>query len=357
MLKPKTNLMGSTVSVSAQRGKNTRSEAQWKERVLPFAELLDDSEELQNEMQFLDDANKDVKRGAFLVMLDVREILGDKLKDMPVPYSTEKDSDNPDEYAISGTKRKGYFYNDLADSFGGGKKADTLIRVCNLALKDETAGQVPKEYYEKKGSPLYGILDNEEAVKQLKRNAESTRTYYRGLVYDAIALHFQLERLSKMKFILVQTKPVEVKTNKPFIIRSADTVNEPGAWKEYGVQQVLSMDVEAAMANGGTFEALKKTLRREKKGEEREPLKVTDAGKELAYVNGLMLTIAGDTTTAGYGDFIKRLHEDQALRVETFRLYNALDTFCSKEDLATKYARDEQELAAGSEDGEEAEAA
>lgn len=243
-----------------------------KDQVMTFAAMI--SGEFAAHLEAAADAKEVSQYAVVQVILDLEETFGeDTLKTWPVP-GTEAPSNNPDKFTVrvkdgdQWKDRKTSFYTELVEGTEKGKFFRSKIEAV------------------KQANSTSGVCDDKEVSamkpedrKALKAKYEQRLSVYKATVRKAVQHWQQCWEIDRLPLVSVtflkdgvtdsNGKPVMVdgeqlttirKTPKPVKVHNANDLSD---YELYSLGSFLSLDVDEALVNGGTFGALKATNRRD----------------------------------------------------------------------------------------------
>ena len=345
-----------TKTQAKSNGTNVRPVGNRDAEAKAFAARAAKSEEFNADTSEFLDSKAVVNRGPLWIMIDLRLAYGDDMNMFPYPDSKVTDpkhGNNPAKFPIptknaatgATTTGEGDFYKSFCAA---------LPKMLEI---QHDLDQIAKAKAD--------AVDTEAAFKtmnvvnraDLYANRTAQKSALISLVKRAVQLHFQLieaEALQKCKVTLKKDGDGNIaSTTKPVIITNTD---DPTDWSQVSIPSFLNLNVDEAIKNGGTREALMNTAgRAAKKGQ--GGIGTEEKLPDVKGAEGMFAMLAHffeDSTAKA--KFMKRMNEDDAadLRETIFELSDVFDDLTTK--FRDKFERDQINAAMVSGEGKAAEA-
>lgn len=299
---------GKVPAANVPKANVTMSAARKELEALELGKRADNNDTLTAHLVKVSDAKQWLSSCAYFIMKDFEAQYGrDVLLTFPIIGARSHDENdlptghpNPDCYKRP-TKRKGGGKGQAMDywhkHFAAGLKP---IR----EMHDAIAAEKAKEGAAKLGERQLEAFENkysariESATGKVKQALELFQQLERAANYPACVISWEKERVFKWEddgttpVIDPKTKRQAftwevAEVEKPIYVEDAD--KETKLYYQYSIQQFLSLDFDKANENGGTFEALIDTVKREPRNEDEDGVGIIIADKEdaLTAINGL----------------------------------------------------------------------
>lgn len=290
----------------------------------------------------------DVERGALDTLFHLRRVYKDRLKEFPIVGS--KGGNNPDLYQgeyqkADGTKgtKEFSFYTPFSTSLPSYISATQQRELIALAKQKPVPANVPQEYRGKSG----WFLNSKDKV--FKKKQGNVKLW----CVTAMMLEQNLERINselgtKVKATLVSHKDDNGKEEAaPGIVDcfmvgdwSNGEASLFAANETLNITQFKGLDVDEAKKNGGTFDALMATIKREPKSQKQTGMAV-GTFDQLQNAWSLSLGFYETIKTQEQRNMLKaKIISDKAgFLVTVFSLKEELVALCADTDLQKLYAR------------------
>ncbi len=289
-----------------------------------------------------------VDRGALDILFHLRRVYGDKLKEFPIVGS--KGGNNPDLYQGKYTKADGTeatkemsFYTTFAMTLPPYIAANAQRELLKLAKQKPVPANVPQEYRGKSD----WFLDGKDNVFKNKQ------TTIKAWCVTSMTLEQNLGRINselgtKVKATLVSHLDANGKEEPaPGIVDcfmvgdySNGDASLFAANTTLNISKFKGLDIDEAKANGGTYDALMATIKREPKDKAKDALAI---GTFDQLQNAFALSLSFIETLKGpeQNTMLRtKIASDKEGFLETvFDLKDVLVNLCANVDLQKIYAR------------------
>lgn len=207
------------------------------------------------------DAKEESQGGPALVLTALMKNYGEDLAEFPRPG--DEDSNKPERYKVPGAVRNGVqgyktvsFYSEFFDNTKEGKAITAELEY----LKRSQDG-----HDDKRGIPDHILAMNPEEVEARTSRLRNRKTAAVSAYRNAIGLGYQLEAVNNLPEVIAtiryedkeETKPC--KGDKAIVVRD---VNDNIKYQLYSVSAFMMINVGKAKENGGTLDAVKKSVTR-----------------------------------------------------------------------------------------------
>lgn len=275
---------------------------------------------LSNTMASLVKAKDEWSGAPVKLMFAIKETYSaDKLNAIPTYGTSYKDGDNnPWLYTIvkpdvngKEKEREVNFGNDWADATPIGLAVEQELDWCRRASNSKmTKAGIDEEWLEQYDN----VPAIEKRIQYLTGKKGTIRTAYK----NAIRLMQQLELVNELASVTAFVPPGSVPGEYENIVEVRSTVSgrENIDYEMFSIPTFLKLNVMKAAEDGGTFKALKATLTREKKPEDKtlkvEKIETPETNDlALAKVHQYMDQIFGSQPGDKYATFLKFLNGDK----------------------------------------------
>jgi hypothetical protein len=221
-----------------------------RERVTPIVEILAADEGFTTEVEQSLAAKDITMRGpcAYLVAIE-RLLTADMMASLPLPGSSDKDSNNPDKYTdlVNNKKVKASYYRDLAKALPAGAREQHIVNQCKMYDADN-----PDTEEE------FKALNGQE-IADKQRSADRRIGNLAELLRKAVRLHNKMQDIREklpnvdIKLILIDGELYD--SPQPILICDKDA---PVNGEYVSADTVLGYRVDHAVKQGGNqYKAIK----------------------------------------------------------------------------------------------------
>lgn len=264
--------------------------------VVEFAKLLDKSEAIQEAVDTRLEADKIIKQGAVGMLLQLQDVLGDKINELPRFGTTDRMEgvNNPEIRHVRRQKSNGSWDNDHKVSFYD-ELLEATVRGREIKVRLAAIVQAGKE--EKSGIKDIDDMNGFQLGEERKRLA-AMKSAQRNLIISAAKLHFIMSDINDMPdmecTIRTDADGTVVKGHDCIWV---NPIKDPVGGKWMTVPEVLRLDPKLAMEEGydghpkGSYKALFATGKR-KNGASTADEKASTKTVKVSDINDLLATLA-----------------------------------------------------------------
>lgn len=291
---------------------------------IELVNLIADNPAIDTNFRKVIEATEQMKRGAIALCFMLRKAYGDKLDDFPVPGSQSwqegKDgeegfkpaSNNPDRYRVKTKGKKSdvwvkfSFYDDYARNTPFGTEIVAALEAISNALSVygdsgsfRKAGKPIEAFQSANGEVINFATMTQPQVKAAEKMWSQRLTAIASSIKTAIKVNAQLNRL---QLELKDEIDVQIATNAdgsiaatayPINIINKRNVSE---YKPFASSGLLALDVDKAVANGGSFDHLMATTGKGTDDSSGETVaEIKNVGKFDEYIAAVLNWLDRDT--------------------------------------------------------------